>query len=167
MVKVSGYSALQAATGMFWINAAMLLSFWLWGVANPWLARNGYTADRLIAYGMPMSFMALAILIIAPKLVSAGAVVVLAWYCMASTVGALAQPAVAMAFPAELAGRALSAFNLVIFCGVFVVQWGIGLMIDWFQALGFAEVTAYQGAFAAFCLCCVGSYLHFLRAKQP
>jgi MFS family permease len=167
MVKVAGYSALQAATGMFWINVAMLLSFWIWGVANPWLARNGYTPDRLIAYGMPLSFLALAILVIAVKLVSAGAVVVLAWYCMASTVGALAQPAVAMAFPAELAGRALSAFNLVIFCGVFVVQWGIGLMIDWLQALGFAEVTAYQGAFAAFGLCCVGSYVYFLRSKQP
>jgi hypothetical protein len=30
----------------------------------------------------------------------------------------------------------LSAYNLVIFAGVFVVQWGIGLLVDAFQAAG-------------------------------
>jgi hypothetical protein len=72
-----------------------------------------------------------------------------------------------MAFPAEQAGRALSAFNLVIFSGIFTVQWGIGLLIDALLASGATEVMAYQGAMAVFGVCCVGAYLHFLRAKTP
>ncbi|MGI9134256.1 MAG: MFS transporter, partial [Rhodoferax sp.] len=85
--------------------------------------------------------------------------------CVASTVGAFAQPSVAMAFPSELAGRALSAYNLVIFCGVFSVQWGVGLLIDALRATGCGQVVAYQGAFGVYGLCCVLAYWHFLRAK--
>ena len=77
----------------------------------------------------------------------------------------LAQPAVGMAFPQALAGRALSAYNLVIFAGVFVVQWGIGLLIDAFKAVGVGEPAAYQAAVSVFLACCVASYAYFLWAK--
>ena len=40
-----------------------------------------------------------------------------------------------MAFDSRLAGRALSAYNLVIFLGVFVIQWGFGLLVDGLQGL--------------------------------
>ena len=56
MIKVAGYSPLQAASGLFWINVAMLGTFWAWVLANPWLARRGFHADRLIARGLPASF---------------------------------------------------------------------------------------------------------------
>jgi hypothetical protein len=71
-----------------------------------------------------------------------------------------------MAFRPELAGRALSAYNLVIFSGVFAVQWGVGLLIDGFKALGWAEVAAYQGALGVYGLCCVGAYVFFLMSKK-
>ena len=70
-----------------------------------------------------------------------------------------------MGFAAELAGRALSAYNLVIFAGVFVVQWGIGLMIDGFKALGWTEVAAFQGAFGIFLLCSMASYGYFVVTR--
>ena len=69
---------------------------------------------------------------------------------MTSTFVALAQPAVGMAFPPALAGRALSAYNLVIFAGVFVMQWGIGLLIDGFGAIGLGEVASFRAAMAVF-----------------
>jgi hypothetical protein len=165
MVRVGGYSALQAATGLFWINVAMLVVFWLWGLANPWLARNGFTADRLMVWGVPLSLAMLAILIGAGDAYPAGVAAILLLYCVTSTVCAFAQPAVALAFPTALAGRALSAYNLVIFCGVFAVQWGVGLLVDGFRALQWSEVAAYQGAIAVFGVCCIAAYLHFLRAK--
>lgn len=56
MVKVGGYSAQQAATGLFGLNVAMLLAFWLWGWTNPWLTRKAYNAERLITWGMPLNF---------------------------------------------------------------------------------------------------------------
>jgi hypothetical protein len=78
---------------------------------------------------------------------------------------ALSQPAIALAFPADLAGRALSAFNLVLFAGVFVMQWGIGVLIDGFKALGWLEVVAFQGAFCVFLLCSIVSYGYFIFAR--
>ena len=77
----------------------------------------------------------------------------------------LAQPAVGMAFPPALAGRALSAYNLVIFAGVFTVQWGIGLLVDGFIALGWDAVAAFRGAMAAFLAACVFGYGWFALRK--
>lgn len=167
MVKVAGYSALQAATGLFWLNVAMLLAYLLWGWANPWLARRGHTATRLIALGLPLNFVLFAILLVAGSAINTGAAPLFSLIAVSCTVCALAQPAVGMAFAPALAGRALSAYNLVIFAGVFAVQWGIGLLLDGFKALGLAEVAAYQAAFAVYGLTCVAAYVHFLRAKAP
>ena len=85
---------------------------------------------------------------------------------MACTVISLAQPAVAMVFPSELAGRALSAFNLVVFSGIFVVQWGVGLGIDAFVAIGMAQTAAFQSAMAVFLIMTMLSYAYFLYAKR-
>ncbi len=167
MVKVAGYTPLQAATGLFWINVSMLAAFWLWGLAMPALARRGLTVERMITLGLPLSFVVLAIIVIAGTAISTASAAIWAIFCVSCTVGSFAQPAVGMAFREELAGRALSAFNLVIFCGVFAVQWGVGLLIDGFQALGWAQVAAYQGAMGVYGLCCVASYAYFLVAKRP
>ena len=162
MVKVSGYTPLQAATGLFYINVAMLLTFWSWGLVNPRLAKAGWHTDRLIAWGVPVSLLTLAVNIWAGA--DTGW---LGWavFCVASTVMSLSQPAVGMAFKPALAGRALSAFNLVIFSGVFTVQWGIGLLVDAFAALGLAPIASFQAAFSVFLACCVAAYAYFLHTK--
>ena len=54
MIRVAGYTPVRAATHLFWLNVAMLSAFWLWGLANPWLAQRGYHADRLIRPGTPL-----------------------------------------------------------------------------------------------------------------
>ena len=166
LVKVAHYDALQAARGLFWINVAMLCTFWVWGMINPWLARRGFHADRLITYGLPSSFVLLAIIIGAESRLSTNAGAVWAFYCMSCSFVSLAQPAVGMAFAPRLAGRALSAYNLVLFAGVFVVQWGLGLAIDGFKALGLREIQAYQSAMSILLLCCIASYVYFLVIKS-
>ena len=163
MVRVASYSQLQAATGLFWVNVAMLCTFWTWGLASPWLARRGIQAGRLMVWGLPVSFLLLATLIAVPAHFPQSAGILLALYCIACTFVTPSQPAVGMAFAPEVAGRALSAYNLVIFVGVFVIQWGIGLMIDGLMLLGANPVLAFQIAFTAFLACCVASYLRFLR----
>lgn len=159
LVQVCGWTPAQSAQGLFWINAAMLLAFMVWGVALPRLYAQGLTAQRLVALGMPLSLAALLLAV----LLGPGAT---AWiwglFCVASTFVSLSQPAIGQAFPASLAGRALSAYNLAIFAGVFAVQWGIGLLIDVFRTKGWSDLSAFRGAFALFCLCCVISYLWFL-----
>ena len=162
MTRVAGYTPVEAATGLFWLNMGMLVSFWLWGLLSPLLVKRGLNAQRLITVGMPLSFITLAVVIFAASGLGRWTALALTLYCIACTFVSLAQPAVGMAFPSALAGRALSAYNLVIFSGVFTIQWGIGLLIDGFRALGWAEVAAFQAAVSVFLVCCIGSYLHFL-----
>ena len=163
MVRVGGASPAEAANGLFWINVTMLCTFWSWGLINPALSRRGITTDRLIAWGLPLSFMALAMILIAGN--EAGA---RAWalFCASSTFVSLAQPAVGLAFPPALAGRALSAYNLVIFSGVFVVQWGIGLLIDGFVAMGLSVPDAYRAAMGGLLGCSVASYAVFIAPRR-
>ena len=163
LTRVAGYDADAAAGGLFTINMAMLVTFWCWGVVNPWLQHRGFVTDRLIAWGMPLHFVVLAGMIVAGPAAGPAA---LALFCTSCTFVALAQPAVGMVFPASLAGRALSAYNLVIFVGVFVVQWGIGLLVDAFRAAGWAEVSAFRAAFAVFLVTSVLSYAWFLWSRS-
>ena len=159
MQRVAGYTALESATGLFWINVSMLCTFWTWGMVNPWLLRKGFGADRLMAMGLPLCSVVLLGIILAGPQAGGGA---WALFCVSCTFVSLSQPAVAMAFPQALAGRALSAYNLVIFVGVFVVQWGIGLAVDAFAAAGLATVPAFQAAMAVYLACNAGAYAWFL-----
>ena len=166
MTKVAGYSALEAAAGLFWINVAMLLTFWTWGLINPWLARRGWHTDRLVTVVLPFSFVVLALIIIAAKPMLAWSGLLWALYCVCCTVVSLTQPAVGMAFAPAMAGRALSAYNLVIFSGVFAVQWGVGLGIDALRRSGLPELHAFQLTMGLFLVCCIASYLYFLLTRR-
>jgi MFS family permease len=163
LVRVTGYAPLEAARGLFIINVSMLCAFWSWGLVNPWLQHRGITTDKLIARGQPLSLVVLAAIIVAGPAAGAGA---WALFCVSSTFVSLAQPAVGMAFPPGLAGRALSAYNLAVFAGVFAVQWGIGLLVDAFSAAGWDTVASFRGAMAVFLATCVFGYGWFVFAKD-
>jgi MFS family permease len=158
MVRVTGDTPLASATGLFCINASMLATFWGWGMVNPWLARHGWHATRLIAWGVPLSLSVLAFNVLAG---SATGWPGWALFCVTSSVMGLAQPAVGMSFKAALAGRALSAYNLVVFAGVFVAQWGLGLLIDGFAAMGLAQAASFQAAMAVYLCCGIAAYGYF------
>ncbi|MEZ7847761.1 MAG: MFS transporter [Polaromonas sp.] len=162
MLKVAGYSPLESATGLFYLNACMLVTFWGWGMLAPRLISRGWSADRLIAWGVPLSLLALAI-----NIAGASDTGWVGWavFCVTSSVLGLAQPAIGMAFPPSLVGRALSALNLMIFSGVFVVQWGVGLLVDALQAIGLTEIASFQAAMSVFLCCSIASYAWFLRGK--
>lgn len=166
MIRVAGYTPVQAATSLFWINVAMLAAFWSWGLLIPRLVHRGVHTNQLIAWGTPLSLMLLAAIVIAGQDGAAYAGLLWALFCVSSTFLSLAQPAVGMAFPSALAGRALSGYNLVIFAGVFAAQWGIGLLIDAFAAAGWTQARAFQGALGVFLLLNVASYVYFLAAKS-
>ena len=50
MTRVAGYTPLQSATGLFWINVTMLLSFFLWGYFLPKISGIGFTAKSCLLY---------------------------------------------------------------------------------------------------------------------
>ncbi len=166
LVNVAGFTPVAASTAMFWLNVSMMLAFLVWGWVNPWLARKGWSAEQLMAWGLPVHIGLLLLMAIAGSSVGEFSGLVWTLFCVSGTVGTLAQPAIGMAFPSALAGRALSAFNLLIFSGVFAVQWGVGLLIDGLRNLGWTAPGAYQGAMGVFAVCLLWTYVHLLRAKK-
>ena len=166
LVNVAGFTPVAASTAMFWLNVSMMLAFLVWGWVNPWLARKGWRAEQLMAWGLPVHIGLLLLMAIAGSSVGEFSGLVWTLFCVSGTVGTLAQPAIGMAFPSALAGRALSAFNLLIFSGVFAVQWGVGLLIDGLRNLGWTAPGAYQGAMGVFAVCLLWTYVHLLRAKK-
>jgi len=166
LVNVAGFTPVAASTAMFWLNVSMMLAFLVWGWVNPWLARKGWRAEQLMAWGLPVHIGLLLLMATAGSSVGEFSGLVWTLFCVSGTVGTLAQPAIGMAFPPALAGRALSAFNLLIFSGVFAVQWGLGLLIDALRKLGWTAPGAYQGAMGVFAICLLWTYIHLLRAKK-
>lgn len=162
LTQVGGQPPASAAQGLFIVNLAMLLAFLCWGLAMPRLIHAGWAGERLIALAWPLGPLCLAINLWRGSEAGAGA---WALWCVLTSVVTLSQPAVGQAFPAALAGRALSAFNLMIFIGVFAVQWGIGLAIDGLRAAGWSAAQAHRLAFAGFGVLCVlaGLWLNLLR----
>lgn len=162
LTQVAGHSATEAAGGLFAINLSMLCAFFAWGIVMPRLRRRGWSVDRLIALGVPLSLGLLALVVALGPRAHAG------WWaawCVSCTVVSLSQPAVGQAFPSAVAGRALSAFNLVIFLGVFCVQWGIGLAIDALVAAGWDRPLAMRSAFGIFAACAAATYSWFLLRR--
>ena len=159
MLNVSGYNALQSATGLFVINVTMLFAYFLWGYILPKISEIGIDTMKLIKIGLPISYISLLIIILAGK--AAGAIY-FTIYILTSIVISLTQPAIALSFDKKLAGKSLTSFNVLLFSGTFFMQWGIGLIIDYCKYLGFEQIKSYQISFSVFLVVCIFSYVYFI-----
>ena len=159
MLNVTGYSPLDSATGLFWINITMLFSFMAWGYLLPKLSSFGIDSIRIVKFGLPLSYLVLFIIIIMGQ--KAGATMFTV-FILSSIVLSLTQPAVALSFPQHLAGKSLTSFNVFIHSGTFFVQWGIGVVIDLCGNIGFNTITSYRISFSVFLIFCILSYIFFL-----
>ena len=163
MVRVAGYTPLESATGLFWINATMLFAFFVFGYILPKITKLGIESIKLIKLGLPISYLSLFIIIVSGE--NAGAIH-FTIYLLTSIVLTLTQPAVALSFPTSLAGKSLTSFNLLIFVGTFIMQWGIGLIIDFCKFLGKEEVQSFKISFTVYLIICILSYLYFLMKNK-
>ena len=163
MVRVAGYTPLESATGLFWINVTMLFAFFIFGYILPKITKLGIESMKLMKLGLPISYLSLLVIIILGE--NAGALY-FTIYILTSIVLTLTQPAVALSFPTSLAGKSLTSFNLLIFVGTFVMQWGIGLIIDFCQFLGREEVQSFKISFTVYLIICILSYLYFILKNK-
>ena len=83
-------------------------------------------------------------------------------FILSSIFLSVTQPAVGLSFPSHLAGKALTSFNLLIFSGTFIMQWLIGLIIDYVKILGHSEVLGFKIAFSVFLFLSLASYFFFI-----
>ena len=163
MVRVAGYTPLESATGLFWINVTMLFAFFVFGYILPKITKLGIESIKLIKLGLPISYLSLLVIIILGE--KAGALH-FTIYILTSIFLTLTQPAVALSFPTSLAGKSLTSFNLLIFVGTFIMQWGIGLIIDFCKFLGKEEVQSFKISFTVYLIICILSYLYFLMKNK-
>ena len=159
MLNVSGYSPLDSATGLFWINITMLIAFLFWGYILPKLSSYGIDSMKIVKFGLPVSYLIFFLIIVMGQ--KAGAAI-FTIYILSSIVLSLTQPAVALSFPQNLAGKSLTSFNVFIHSGTFFVQWGIGLIIDYCKSIGFDTVLSYRVSFSVFLIICILSYIFFI-----
>jgi len=163
MVRVAGYDPLESATGLFWINVTMLVAFFIFGYILPKITKLGFESMKLMKLGLPISYLSLLVIIISGE--NAGAIH-FTIYLLTSIVLTLTQPAVALSFPTSLAGKSLTSFNLLIFVGTFIMQWGIGLIIDLCQFLGKEEVQSFKISFTVYLIICIFSYSYFMMKNK-
>ena len=163
MVRVSGYNPMESATGLFGINLVMLTAFFIWGYFLPKIIKGNLTSLKLIKFGLPISYLVLLVIVI---LGSKAGAFLLTLYILSSIFLTLAQPAVALSFPTYLAGKAFTSFNLLIFVGTFIMQWGIGLVIDLAQKFGTTEIVSFQISFFVYFLICIFCYLYFILKNK-
>jgi hypothetical protein len=149
----------QAAGWLFVFNITLLSSYLLAGYLAPRLRQTESATVRLA--GCCALLAAGLIGLIATVPAAAG---VWAWLLVAAicTVFPPIQARVGMSFPKHLGGRALTAYNLVQFMAVFVIQAGLGVVMDWLIDGGMAQDDAFRASLGGVALTQAAVWLLFI-----
>src|SRR5438552_2909279 len=145
-MEVERYNRTEAASHLLAMGLTTLAGYALVALGSTWLARIGIAPRHLVAggYGLQLLMLALIVTRALPY-----TYVVWALYGLTATVNILGYLLLNEGFSKELAGRASTALNLVMFSTTFAVQWGIGAMADAVRrAFSWDLVRGLQGAFA-------------------
>lgn len=167
LTRVLGLTAAQSAQALLAINIVLMLAYLALGAATPRLAARGVTTLHIAVAGSAV--------MLAAQLAIAwgeGAWAWLAWlpYAIGVTAFTPVHSHVSLSFRSELTGRAFSAFNLLIFVGIFLSQWLFGVLVDILQrTLLFTEPQAFRMALAGWWLLQAAALIWMLvsRAAPP
>ena len=146
----------------------MLAYLWLYWWAPRHISyggKRGWPVLKVITVGLGG-----AILVQGAMLMTSHPLSWLLWIALAAFVslGMLVATYVSLSFPPSLAGRANSAYNLMLFIGAFIAQWGIGLLIDMFQRNGASPADAMRAAFGIVLVLQIFSLIAFaVNRAQP
>ena len=129
MMEVSQLSRSEAASVLLRMSVAMLLGFLFVATCTTALARRGITPKMQFMVGVVLALLGQLGLVLEwlPP--------VWLWSMlgMAFSFSNIAYPQLTAHFDKALSGRVNSALNLVVFLGAFGLQWGMGVLVDWFN----------------------------------
>ncbi|MFP5391755.1 MAG: MFS transporter [Gammaproteobacteria bacterium] len=163
MTQVLGKSTAETGEILFAFNLVLMLGYLALGWAAPRLVARGLNAHTIIGAGVAvMAASQLAMLF------TRAHAAWLLWLVLALAVPVttLVQAQVGMAFPARLAGRANSAYNLLLFVGAFITQWGFGVLVDRFRAHGLHEVDAFRATLATVVALQAGALFYYVLNRH-
>ncbi len=166
MVTVLGLTVGQTSQVLFAFNFALMLSYL---VLSWWAPRHishegskGLPVLKVVAIGLTGSVLTQLLMLLLPY---GWAWILWIVFAVMVTVTTLAQTHVSLSFPPKQVGRANSAFNLTLFIGAFSIQWGIGLIMDLFIALGSSPSDALRMACAAYLVLQICALLAFVSSR--
>ncbi len=163
LIEVMNYPPSQAAQIVFGFNTVLMLAYLFNAWILPKIARKGIDTMRYMT-----------LMVGASMLMQAGSYfwqtpfVWIWWYLFAITCASfvLAQSIIVLYFPKHYSGRVSTTYNLTLFIGAFIVQWGIGHLLDLGIALGWNKTSAYDLALAVFLAIQIAGFIWFLLAPK-
>ena len=164
MIEVLGFDSIFTAQILFLFNGAMLLGYAL----NAWLLpranAKGFKTLNYVKWLLAIGLLSQLLAIVIDSTVSW-----ILWIIVAITATGhiLGQSSVITAFPSRNAGVAATSYNLLIFIGAFIFQWGIGWGIDLSVSLGIEKVNAFKQVFSIFLCIQLIAYVWFLFYPKP
>lgn len=163
LMNVNGLTRHQAAEVLFALNLAMLVSHLGIATFATRLARAGVRPPALLVggYGLALAVQAAMVAGLEPA--------ALLWfvYGLGVSGGSLSYALLSAHFAPSLSGRVTTTLNLMLFIGAFVLQWGLGVMIDGLILAGFTAATTYRSTFAIMLALQVAAYAWFLLEGRP
>jgi MFS family permease len=146
MIDVDGRTRADAARHLLVMGVVVMAGYTLLGMFATRLARGGFEPKHLFASGFALNFVALGLIIAETP----GSYLWWSLYGLGAAVNVLGFPVLSEGFPKELAARASTALNLMMFVGSFAAQWGIGVIVEAARAhLGLATPGALRLAFGS------------------
>ena len=141
---VAGYSQAEVARALLAFNVVMIGGYLGFGRASDGMTRAGRSTLPLLAGGVAVASLCLALLALG---VRTGALALWCVFFGCTTAVVLSYALFSRRYPKEMTGRVNSALNVCVFVGMFSGQWAVGLVINqWPQtAVGYAP-EAYSWA---------------------
>jgi len=144
---VAGMDRTGIAVVLFWTSAAMTAGYVIVGLVAERLNQAGIQPMTTAVWGMFLFMVVQVLLMIAPANWAMGLWILFGFI---GTTGVIPYPALAMRFPAQLAGRVSTGLNVIVFLAAFAAQWGIGVVIALFPVTAADRYPpqGYQASFA-------------------
>jgi len=133
LADVAGYSQASVAKAMLFFNIGMFVGVVGFGVLADRLQKYGFGLMTLVRFGVGAS---LAVQIMLAVEATSLAVILCAAFGFFGSSTLLVYALLGQNFSGRMVGKVNTAQNMMIFIGAFVVQWGIGVIIDFWPAVG-------------------------------
>lgn len=154
------------ANVLFLIALSLIIGYLTIGMIADWLRQHGVAPMTVAASGMCL-FLLVQLVMVLEFTEFPGTL----WmaYTFFSSSGVLTYAVLSQSYPAELSGRVNTALNLLVFIFAFLMQWGVGYVIDLFPSDRAEQYDphGYQLAFALLLIIQVIAMLwYFISSKH-
>jgi predicted MFS family arabinose efflux permease len=128
---VAGFDRAAAAQALAVVCVALMAGYFFFGRIADALARRGRSQVPLFAAGVAASLVCLGLIAIG---ITTGAVLLWAAFVFCGASATLAHSIAIRRYPLDMAGRINTALNTFTFVGIFLGQWGTGVILNLWPA---------------------------------